>query len=217
VQTARIEKQKTGRTTKGENDLDVVVQKVVNEMFSASGTASAKEAPPARAVPAATRKLSSNDLVADGMDVFSKGRELKRGEVRSLLANTDALRIYNKGVSRRRGGSAMLWSGISLATLGIGTLVYASIEESESNSSSYNNYHSYDDTSESDMMYTLGSLCTTTGGLLIVAGITFRIVGKYTVKKAVKTYNNQYSSSLNYAPELQLGFTGNGVGLVYRF
>jgi hypothetical protein len=125
--------------------------------------------------------------------------------VRSLLANTDALRIYNKGVSRRRGGTAMVWGGIGVAALGVVGLTMGDPE------------YLYDG-SDPDILYALGSPCIFLGSALIVTGITFRIVGKYTVKKAVKSYNaGQYSSSLGYTPELQLGFTGNGVGLVYRF
>ena len=91
----------------------------------------------------------------------------------------------------------MVWSGIGVAAFGIVALA---------------------GNDEGDIPYDLGSPCVLIGSALVVTGITFRIVGKYTVKKAVKSYNaGQYSSSLGYTPELQLGFTGNGVGLVYRF
>jgi hypothetical protein len=199
VQTARIERQRTGRTSRGESDLDVVVQKIVGEMFAGAGAASAKaqEAKPAQpARAAAASRQPSGALIADGMDVFRQGRELSRGEVRSLLANTDALRIYNKGVSRRRSGTAMVWGGIIAAPLGAMLSMYELGGNAEE-------------------AITFG---VAVGVPLVVTGITFRIVGKYTVKKAVKSYNaGQYSSSLGYTPELQLGFTGSGVGLVYRF
>ena len=94
----------------------------------------------------------------------------------------------------------MVWGGIGVAALGVVGLAMGDPEY-------------YD-----DPLNTLNELSIIAGSALVATGITFRIVGKYTVKKAVNTYNaGQYSSSLGYTPELQLGFTGNGVGLVYRF
>jgi hypothetical protein len=147
------------------------------------------------------------------MDVFSKGRELSRSEVRSLMANTDALRLYNKGVSRRRTGNALLWSGIGLAALGITfTALYTSGEVYDG---TYG-YYSYNEYPEG--FDVLGVVCTVTGGALILTGITFRILGKYPVKKAVNSYNSQlHFSSGGYTPELHFGFTQHGVGLAYKF
>jgi hypothetical protein len=76
---------------------------------------------------------------------------------------------------------------------------------------SYNEYDDY-------YFYELGMVGIVTGSALILSGITFRILGKYSVRKAVESYNSLlYSSSGSYTPELRFGFTGHGVGLVYRF
>jgi hypothetical protein len=190
VQTARIEMQKTGKTTRGENDIDIVVRQVVSEMLGAS---SAKAAQPARTSSATPRSTPSGELLADGMKVFSKGRLLSRSEVQNLMANTDALRLYNKGVSRRMVGNVLLWSGVGVAILGIA----ATTEEEEEGAG--------------PMIFVIG--CASIG-----AGVTFRILGKNPVRKAVESYNSQlYSSSGSCTPELRFGFTGHGVGLVYRF
>jgi hypothetical protein len=197
--------QKTGKTTRGENDIDVIVQKVVGEMLGVSA-ASAQKSQPARTAPASSSPLPNGELLADGMNVFSKGRELSKNEVRSLMMNTDALRLYDKGLSRRKSGTAMFWSGIGVAALGIVGLVVGE-------PAYYDSGYDYDD----DILYTLGPPCILAGGALIVTGITFRILGRFPVKKAVESYNSQYFSSSSSTPELQFGFTKHGVGLVYRF
>jgi hypothetical protein len=194
VQTARIEMQKTGKTTRGENDIDVVVRQVVSEMLGSSAASAAKAAQPVRTPSATSPSAPTGELLADGMKVFSKGRQLSRSEVRSLMVNTDALRLYNKGVSRRKVGNVLLWSGIGVTALSFSLSVM-----------------SEEEVGAAPAIFVVG--CASIG-----AGITFRILGKNPVKKAVESYNSQlYSSSGSCTPELRFGFTGHGVGLVYRF
>jgi hypothetical protein len=200
VQTARIEMQKTGRTTRGENDLDVVVQKVVHDMLGTGYTAAVEEAQPVKTVQQPIRALSPvQGLIADGMKVFSDGRRLNKNEVRGLFINTDALKIYNKGISKRQQGNIFLWSGVGAAALGGFFLIG---EASSPNASA---------------LTPIGAICTGTGIASVVTGVIFRINAKKYVEEAVSSYNSRVRASGVHTPELKFGFTHNGIGLVYTF
>ncbi|MDR0414158.1 MAG: CsgG/HfaB family protein [Prevotellaceae bacterium] len=187
VQTARIEMQKTGKTTRGESDIDVVVQRVVGEMLGRVNTTSYKDVQPARTAPATSRNTSSGGLLANGMKVYYKGRLLNSNEVKSMMENTDALRIYENGLSRGLIGAIFVGAGIGFSVGALGLLA----EEGD---------------------YSLISA----GAILVGTGIVFRVLGKSSVRKAVNAYNGQLYSS-TAAPELQFGLTRHGVGFVYRF
>jgi hypothetical protein len=204
VHTARIEKQKTGKTTRGMNNIDEIVQKIVKEMFAdmiALSENNRINTPPVEQ--AATQKNdiqqsnNMNFLIADGGNIFSKGQKLNQSGVRNLLAGSDALRIYDKGISMRKTGKRLIWTGIILAIAG-GAFEYYTLDYGD------NAYEG------------LGSIVAGLGVLSIGSGITYKIIGNYNIKKAVSAYNEgQYSQ--NHGMELHFGIVGNGVGLALKF
>jgi len=69
-------------------------------------------------------KLKLNGvLVAKGKSVFMNGKELDKDEVRSIMANTDALKLYNKGMSRYKTGKTLLVTGICIIGYGVPLII----------------------------------------------------------------------------------------------
>jgi hypothetical protein len=201
VQTARIEKQKTGKTTKGMNDIDVIVQRIVKEMFVDIAVSDKNNKTTTQPVeqtvtpPVDIQPFNNtNFLITDGGRVFDKGQKLDRNEVRGLLANTDALRIYNKGVSNRKTGNWLIWSGIILAAAGC-TLEYL----------------------EGGYEYEgMGIISAGIGASFVGGGVIYKIVGNSNIKKAISIYNDRQGSK-KYGAELHFGFVGNGIGVSLKF
>ncbi|MDR3328584.1 MAG: CsgG/HfaB family protein [Prevotellaceae bacterium] len=189
VQTARIEKQKTGRTTKAGDDLIDVTQGVVGEMFGALVAVA-----PAKKVQAAPTEAPrpSGALVADGRSVILNGRELKQNEVRLLFTNSNALQLYNKGMSQNSWGNGLL---IAAAVLAVGGLSISGTMEWEDDGAGVG----------------MGLI---TGGAAAIGGIILKVISKSSVEKAVDGYNrSQYTSQAT----LKFGQTRHGLGLVYTF
>ena len=188
VTTARIEKQKTAQTLRGGNDLVEVVKKTVNEMFAKTVEAT----PQSKSVAEEERVLPTNNtpaslLVANGRKVFLNGNQLTKNEVRAKMANTDALRLYNKGIKRNKGGNAWLISGLCLIA---GGAVMIDVDED------------------------IAAIGLLAGGAMTITGISLKLTSKGPVKKAVDTYN--YGGRTSNV-ELKFGLTGNGVGLALYF
>jgi hypothetical protein len=190
VQTARIEKQKTGRTTKAGEDLIEITQNVVGEMFG--GLVAAAPAKKVQVTPIETPR-PSGALIADGRSVILNGKELNRNEIRNLMTNTDALRLYNKGLSRNKTGNALMITGGGLIVAG---LLVKKVEGSEDG-------------------IIIGWIFMGGAGLLTgVTGIILKSNSKSYVEQAVDSYNRpSYSSQAT----LKFGQTKHGIGFVYTF
>ncbi len=194
VQTARIEKQRTGQTQRGSNDLINVVQKMVKDMFTNVSNTSevfqqTKPIIEKNPIPV------SDFLVADGCDIFRNGKKLNKIEVQSILANTDALRLYDKGISKYRKGRNCTTIGLCSILGGVALCVTGN-EISD------------------DYVLVAGGLLTTAGLVLEITGIIIKINAKSYIKKSISAYNNEKNTSIM---ELKMGFTGNGVGLALCF
>ena len=211
VQTARIEWQKTGRTTKGENEVIDLTNKLVKEMF-------VEEVPKeptggkskAEVVEESQPKVKSNPsdmLVTNGKKIYADGKKLNKNQVRNLYTtnfNKEALRFYEKGLSRRKGGNILL--GTCIVPLFVGMGVGADI-------------YKYDDNGNSiDDHLVEGAII---GGIVAIALGTTGIVLKKSAKKNIKKSVDSYNSSLSdkaYQTELKIGVTPKGgIGLVYNF
>jgi hypothetical protein len=227
VQTARIEKQKTSRTTKGSADLVDVTQKVVGEMF-VGGIKAAKPAPVAAAAPKPAAKpvvppkapeelFKNSILTVEGKDVYAEGEMLSKAQIRRLMANTESLKLYNKGKSRRNKGTALVWTGSIMPAVGF-VLGYAAYELDIMDYYTYevsgNKVYEVDHSNEKISQLT--AIGAAVGVALIGTGIGLRISGKKLIHKSVNTYNEQKKPAAKPA-DLQAGFTQNGIGLVLTF
>ena len=202
VLTARIEKQKTAQTQRGTTDLLSVVQSMAKEMFS--------DAPQPPQTPRQTvvdAPAFAGTLTADGRKVWQGSKQLSKNEVRNIMANTDALRLYNKGISRNRNGNIYLWSGIGLCLIGTMMIGAAEYEELDT-------YGNYQTTYDSGLLG-LGVSSMFLGSAGIVAGATMKLTSKKPVRQSVDMYNRGGGGRAGM--ELDFGFTGNGVGVALRF
>ena len=201
VQTARIEKQKTDQTTRGLNDLISVVQKMVNEMF---GNAVAPQQTNYSVVE--TKPATKDILIADKRKVLMNGIKLDNNEVRRMMVNTDALQLYNKGLSKNKTGNIFLYTGIPVMVLGA-TLAATGWD-------SYYRGYSYE-YSEINGAGIAGFCLLGVGGASIVYGIVLKTSSSKYIEQSVDAYNRGISR--NVGLELKFGVTSNGLGVALNF
>ena len=185
----KIYKQETAQTTRGGlNDLIVVVQKTVTNMFQAE-----------------------TELTLQGRKIFANNIRLDDNKVKGLMANTDALKYYNKSKSQRKTGTALVWTGVVAIVAGIGfDLVDIAINESN-----------YDYVLEDGIIYereVIKLRGTVIGGAvgatMIGTGIVLHSSSNKSLQKSVDTYN---SAKKTAQYEIKFGVTGNGIGLAINF
>jgi len=145
---------------------------------------------------AQTTAAGSIEYYTTGKKVYHLERELPKTEVRSMLANTDFLNMYNQGLQKNRNGNIWLIASC-------GSLVACCAWAVE--------IYGYD--------YTLVDYFGVGGlaGFSVFAalmGLNAKGQGFTLIGNAVKGYSNAGKTS---ATELKLGFTGNGVALVLKF
>ena len=133
VATARIDKQFTGTSTDGMNDIPQTTQYIVRRLFGedvrqpvanrTQPSTTQKDAPVANRQSNVLNEYSYGFLTAKGKNVFSSstGKALNHDEMRALLVNTDALYYYNKGVKKRKNGNIMI--AIGCGFLGVGAIL----------------------------------------------------------------------------------------------
>ena len=216
VATARIDRQFTGTTTSGISDLPQTTQYVVKRMFGENvrqqATNKQREQPDESkqiVVPASRQVETTNRepayygvLTANGMNVYSFGHALPRNNVKSLMANTDALKYYNSGIKKRKTGNILTTIGWVL--FGVGTVADLSMAASD---------ESYE---------AGGGIALSAIGFCAFAipGYILKSSAKKNIRKAVNIYN---SGSYGYseppaALEFNFGITSSGgIGLVMTF
>ena len=132
-------------------------------------------------------------LTRDGKKVYLRGKELSQSEVRKIMTNTDALHIYNKGISNNKNGNGLITCG-TLLMIGGGIMAVATYfndqKENKKNS------------------IIIGSTIVATGTILLIPGIALKISSKSKIRKAVDMYNNGGKTA---SAELKCNFTGNGI------
>jgi hypothetical protein len=217
VQTARIERQQTTQTQRGSDDLIVVVQRVVKEMFAGEPKPTktlqqaSKPAEPVRQT-VERQPVTKNMLVADGKTIYMNGRELSQNEVRQLMAGTDALRLYNKGIKRNKNGNAWIITGGCLLAAGG---VFLSVYYNDVDNYWDNQYYGQNNEDyPSDGTFNVGVVCLLAGGAATIVGIPLKLTSSSPVREAVDMHNSGIRKT---SVELNFGFTQNGIGLALKF
>jgi len=201
VLTASIEKQKTGLSNRGSNDLLDVVKRVVNEMFADIS----KVVEPARTenkpVIQEKQSLSEERLYADGRKIYQGSRILQKYEIENLMGkNFDAKRLYHKGITRYKQGKNWIFFGAGTIVIGsLFTVLFPS------------KHNGVPDYSRSLDGVLVGCLL---GIPQITTGIIFMSSSKNFINQSVEEYN--YGKKVS-STELKLGFTGNGLGVAVKF
>jgi hypothetical protein len=162
---------------------------------------------PAPVDPAIAAKM----LVAEGRKVYQSGRELTQDEVRRMMANTDAIRLYNKGIKRNRNGNAWLFTGLGMLAGGVLILATEPFETKYTYTSNGNEYYDY----ESGMSYYIGGPMLAAGVAMSATGLIMKAASRSPVKNSVNMYNSGLRSKTS--AELRFGFTQNGVSLALNF
>ena len=149
-------------------------------------------------------------LTADGRKVYQSGRQLTQNEVRGLMANMDAIRLYNKGLSRNKNGNIALIAGLGVGVVGGVILPFVFPERSY-----YVSYYGYENEYVNEgYNIAMGVPCCIVGGLSVIGGVTLKILSVKSVSQSVYMYNRSGSRA---STELKFGITGNGVGLALCF
>jgi len=191
VQTARIEKQQTARTSRtGETELINTSERLAQEMFAQ--VTQAVVVPPPIAIAPVNR---ADMLTADRRNVFQGGRQLNQMEVRQLMAGTEALRFYQRGLQRIRTGNIFMYCGFGvIASGGLWVLIGPLGNR-------------YD--------YPTGTIIAITGVATAVTGLIIRNAGRGDLSRSIDMFNRQGRMADNI--ELNLGVTNNGFGLTLNF
>ena len=194
VLTARVERQQTARTARGESDIIEAVEQIATTMFGRPETTQTIiETRPAN------QALIGSMLVTDGRWVYQDGRRLTEGEVRGLMAGTDALRLYNQGLQRRRNGDILFWSGIGIIGVGLvagGAILSADMEFWE------------------DVFFPTVGGTAISGGIVMITGVVLRTNSRRPIQNSVDMHNRSVQTS---HIEFNFGLTPNGVGMVVNF
>ena len=218
VESAEIEKMSREQTLRGTDDLFITLQKLLGKMFDQKTRSSEN----IKQQENFTGKNStySGELIAKKANVFkydnvlmTNGGKLDKNEVRRLLANTDALKLYNNGLEKTKKGNNMVIIGSCLAGVG---LVFAGC------SAIFPDYY-YDNYYKEHYWVGWGGFCGMfiPGALMLGAGVGTLVPGVKLIKqgnefieRAVGMYNSNHSFS---STELRLNFTGNGIKLALTF
>ncbi|MDR1865602.1 MAG: CsgG/HfaB family protein [Bacteroidales bacterium] len=219
VITARIDKQKTGKTSNGMTDIDVVIRAIINEMLlgivtplesenepnPAPQQQKAVSQPPAVSPPVAAENhvpQQKGYLTVQKWTVYQDNLLLNPDNVRNLMQNNrGSLQLYNKAQKQKLIGTILIWSGAGIAVAG-------SILGSLGGQSEYYSDNSYYYEESSVNGYAIVGV----GAAITAGGFGLRFIAKKSIRKAVDTYNtSKYTSSLEF------GITPTGIGFVYNF
>jgi len=215
VQTARIEKQQTTRTTRaGETELINTSERLAQEMFAQVAPppptrAQQQARPTVQATPPPPTIITANMLTVDRRRVSQGGRQLSQAEVRQVMSNANnfnALAMYDRGIRRNRTGDILLWSGVGLTAVGA-TLAIA--------------FPAYQDEItgrwESPILGEVGLAGVGIGSTMAIVGLILKSTSRRPIQDAVNTHNRSLNRADATNIELNLGTTPNGFGLTLNF
>lgn len=150
-------------------------------------------------------------IYAQKDNIYKNGSQLQEKEVRKLFANTSSYQPYNAGLNLYKTSRTL--NGLGISTLCIGVILQcgwtANTDDSpdEKEIKRVDNWHN----AAKIGIYLCGG-----SSIFFLASIPVRAAGRHKINKAVKLYNNQ-ALDLSYQPELRVGVTTNGIGLIYTF
>lgn len=161
-------------------------------------------------------RKAANLTFENGKIFNADSEKIKKKEVRSIMAGTDALRIYNKGVSRNKKGNALITFGTLVIAGGAAVKIM-----DETNTTYYTYYDENGDKKQQADHYMFGDYgniiawsAIGAGAAMLLPGITVKILGKYNIRKSVDVYNSREKTA---CAELKCNFTGNGVRFTLDF
>ena len=118
---------------------------------------------------------------------------------------------FHKGVKLRRTGKGLLGAGLGASIAGLGLMIGGTVI--------YDNADTYEDEDAGVAMVAVGSIGFVVGQVLVITSIPLSAVGGGLKKRAADGYEDKYfgNRKSGYHSSLDFTFTGNGVGLAFRF
>ena len=147
------------------------------------------------------------DLYTKGSSVYHLDRQLTKAEVREMLANTEFLEMFDRGLQNNRNGN--IWLVVSGGML-VGTAVYAGM----ATGSGYTSSGTYVVAGMTEIDKLIVSLCACATAGVATFAILKKGQGLSLVRSAVGGYAHREKKP---GAELALGLTGYGVGLMLKF
>ena len=204
VATARINRQYTGVTTTGLNDLTAVIQSVVATMFAQKVESDEN---PETTLSEFLNDLTVETLQTKGVSVYAGDKKLNVKQVQLLMANTPALPVYISGKSKDQTGNILICSGIFVAA---SSLVLGSIVERTEYT------REGDDIIGRKYNYLgVGLIGGAVGGGMAILGVKMKITGRKNIQQSIEMYKNQRQSAKDN--NLSFEFKPGGVSLVFNF
>jgi len=189
VATARIEKQQITQTSRGMEDLVIVVRRTAEEMFGNLASTPI------------SRTEGSPRLVLDRSRVYQGGKRLSTPEVLDLMGGTQAFNLFERGVFRNRASNIIIYVGAGAIVAGgvaTGVAAYGSLG--------------------GDAMELVISVIGIGIIALATPAVILKIGSRRDMRNAVDMYNRTLPTRAdNTTIELNFGITQNGVGLVLNF
>ena len=217
VRTERALRQRTAQTRQGLHDMTETIQRTLSEMFATSVTSTAVLPQGALFAQRRTVYLLEREIIEDEIKDHiwhNRLKKLSRDEVQSLMANNDALEMFNKGVRQNRAGNILLFSGIAAIA---GSVVIASVLPNdievrhEYTGNDGNQYYKYE-WERVPNPYT--PILAGAGAISIIVGLAIKSESKLNIGKSVNAYNSSRRFS---NAGLNFDFTGNGARLTLNF
>ncbi len=146
-----------------------------------------------------TPKPNSLELVNN--KIYMNGEKLSDKEIKALFQGTNALGLYNQSKTMKRAGTMVSILGAVICGIGIGGFISNGDESLKSVDPIISKSESV--------------ICTVTGGICMISGIVLTYQSSSAKKKAVNMYNNSSRKSSDLS--LNIGFTGNGIGMQLTF
>ena len=178
------------------------------------------------------REMSESDFIKYRKLLYNEIKPLPQNEARSVMANTLALQMYNKGFKRNSWGNILMIGGAVVA--GVGGYIYMNTPSSRySGEIEYisgkpvqengyymdwgnNQYYRYNSIYHAGGNKNVGVAIFLSGAATAITGAVIKSTGKGLVKKSA----NMYNDGLNHqrtGMEFDFGVTGNSVCLSIRF
>ena len=151
-------------------------------------------------------KLSSNNQIIDydGEKLIAfEGKVITDSEYLQLAEKNCAIayKLFKKGKVQKQIGTAFIVTGCTATAAGIACL----FSLPNACSCSY------------DAVYTAGVVGVLAGPVFLATGIPLFCVGKLNKRQSYEAYNESFNPKTADAPELNLNFYGNSLGLALRF
>lgn len=156
--------------------------------------------------PDADYSVGTPNYMARGVKVYDGQRKLKQAEVKNLFRGSVAYDEYQRGLKYSRVGNALLWPGVAAVGVG-GMLMLFSVM----NNTLFRPFYG---AGFLDSGGRPGLIFFCSGLPFLVTGAVFKGMAGKRVANAVSMYNDNVR---NYSPELSIGFTPGGIGLVCKF